>query len=71
MKKIVIGLLALMLLSGCSQGKKESTFMLTRDDKVYALYNQDGDQLTEYMYKTFQEVNGVGYFVTDEKDQKV
>ncbi|WP_050637720.1 membrane lipoprotein lipid attachment site-containing protein [Candidatus Stoquefichus sp. SB1] len=70
MKKIVIGLLALMLLSGCSQGKKESTFMLTRDDKVYALYNQDGDQLTEYMYKTFQEVNGVGYFVTDEKDQK-
>lgn len=70
MKKIVIGLLALMLLSGCSQGKKESTFMLTRDDKVYALYNQDGDQLTEYIYKTFQEIKGIGYLVTDEKDQK-
>lgn len=70
MKKLLVGLLAIVLLTGCSHKNKDTTFMLTRDDQFYALYNQKGKQLTNYNYKTFQEVKGVGYLVTDRDDKK-
>lgn len=70
MKKILILLIAMMMLSGCSQDKKASTFMITRDNTLYALYNQDGKRLTDYSYKTFEEIKDVGYIITDSKDQK-
>lgn len=70
MKKLAIFMLAAILLCGCTHEKKTSTFMLTRDNTLYALYNQDGKKLTEYQYKTFEEVKDSGYLVTNEKDQK-
>lgn len=71
MKKILILIMAMLMMVGCStDSKKETTFMITRDHTLYALYNQDGERLTEYSYKTFEEVEGVGYIVTDDKDQK-
>ena len=70
MKKLFISLLAICLLSGCSHSQKTSTFMITKDNNLYALYNQDGKQLTEYLYKTFEEVKNVGYIVTDSQNQK-
>ena len=70
MKKLLVLVLAMMLLVGCSQQKKDTTFMVTRDNTLYALYNQNGERLTEYSYKTFEEVSGIGYIVTDANDQK-
>ena len=70
MKKLLVLVLAMMLLVGCSQQKKDTTFMVTRDNPLYALYNQNGERLTEYSYKTFEEVSGIGYIVTDANDQK-
>lgn len=71
MKKIIIMMIALVMMAGCShREKEESTIMITRDKNLYALYNQDGDQLTEYLYKTYEEIQGVGYLVTDTKDRK-
>lgn len=70
MKKITILILTVLMLCGCSQRKLNTTFMITRDNILYALYNQDGEKLTDYLYKTFEEIEGVGYIVTNEKDQK-
>ena len=70
MRKLGLLILVAMMLFGCSQGGINSTFMITRDNQLYALYNQDGDKLTNYLYKTFEEIQGVGYIVTNEKDQK-
>ena len=36
MKKLLVGLLAIVLLTGCSHKNKDTTFMLTRDDQFYA-----------------------------------
>ena len=52
MKKLFILLLSMCFLWGCSHSQKESTFMITKDNNLYALYNQDGKQLTDYLYKT-------------------
>lgn len=70
MKKIGLLALALLLLAGCSQKKDEVRYMLTRDSVLYALYNQDGERLTEYNYKTFQEIEGVGFLVTTKDNQR-
>lgn len=71
MKKILIFIIGMLMLVGCSTvTKKETTFMITRDNTLYALYNQDGERLTEYSYKTFEEVEGVGYIITDANNQK-
>lgn len=70
MKKISLFILATIMLLGCSHGGITSTFMITRDNQLYALYNQDGKKLTEYQYKTFKEIDGVGYIVTNDKDEK-
>ena len=37
MKKLLVLVLAMMLLVGCSQQKKDTTFMVTRDNTLYAL----------------------------------
>ncbi|MEG0276557.1 MAG: WG repeat-containing protein [Coprobacillus sp.] len=70
MKRIGLCILAMILLAGCSQKTEEVRYMLTRDNVLYALYNQDGERLTEYSYKTFQEIDGVGFIVTTTKNEK-
>lgn len=69
MKKIGLLMFVLVLLTGCSK-KVEVRYMLTRDDVLYALYNQDGERLTEYSYKAFQEIEDVGFVVTTDKNEK-
>lgn len=71
MKKILICMLSLMMLNGCMHKEKHNyTFMLENEKKLNALYNQDAKKLTEYKYKTFKEVEGLGYIVTNQKNQK-
>lgn len=69
MKKLFILILAVLMISGCSSKRVNNTFMITRDNTLYALYNQNGDKLTTYQYKTFEEVKDAGYIVTNDKDQ--
>ena len=69
MKKICLLALAVLMLFGCSKGKKESTLMITRDEQLYALYNTSGDRLTDYKYKSYEEVSDIGYIVVNEEDQ--
>ncbi len=69
MKKILVFITLMILLVGCSQKKEETTFMLPYDDTYYALYNQDGEQLTDPLYKSFEEIEDIGYIITDENDQ--
>ena len=69
MKKLFVGLMALMLLSGCSQNQKVHYFMLTNDQELSALYNSEGKQITDYQYQSFEKVGNRGYIITNEKKQ--
>jgi len=55
-------------MSGCSHNQKTSTFMITRDEKLYALYNNKGEDLTDFDFKSYIEVKDFGYIVTDVSD---
>lgn len=69
MKKLFVGLMALLLLSGCSQNQKVNYFMLTNDQKLSALYNSEGEQITDYQYQSFEKVGNRGYIITNAKKQ--
>ncbi len=68
MKKLLVIVMAMAMLCGCSQNKTVTTFMLTRDNETYALYNTEGKQITENDYSYYKEVNA-GYLVTDKDNQ--
>lgn len=70
MKKLMLLCMMMLLLVGCSSQANETTFMITRDNESFALYDKDGEQLTEYKYKAYEEVEKNGYIVTNDKDQK-
>lgn len=67
MKKLLMAILALVMLTGCTTGKNETTIMAPINE-LYCLYNQDGDRLTKELYKSYKEYD-FGYIVTDETDQ--
>ena len=69
MKKIFVGLITLLLLVGCSQNQKLNYFMLTNDKELSALYNSEGEQITEYQYQSFERVGNLGYIVTNSQKQ--
>lgn len=70
MKKMILLLMLAFLIVGCSSHYDNNTFMITRNNETYALYNQDGEKLTDYLYKTYEEIEKCGYIVTNDKDQK-
>lgn len=69
MKKLIVGFMALLLLTGCHQSQKINYFMLTNEQKLSALYNSKGKQITDYEYQSFQKVGSQGYIVTNAKKQ--
>lgn len=72
MKRILAGLfVAAFAISGCSSSKSETvTFMAkNKAGNLYALYNTKGKKLTDYDYKSYQEVKNAGYIVKNNKDQ--
>lgn len=63
MKKILACLLMIFILCGCSSHKNVSTFMaLSKNDK-YAVYNTEGEKLTDFLYSAYTKVDEVGYIV--------
>ena len=43
--------------------------MLTNDQKLSALYNSEGEQITDYQYQSFEKVGNRGYIITNAKKQ--
>lgn len=70
MKKVILLLMLTFLMVGCSSKNNDYTLMITRNNETYALYDQDGEKLTDYLYKTYEEIDKCGYIVTNDKDQK-
>ena len=67
MKKVLMAIMALVMLTGCTNGKDKFTIMAPVNE-LYCLYDQDGDKLTKQLYKTYKEYD-FGYIVTNESDQ--
>ncbi len=70
MKKLLVMLIVAMLVSGCQFAKSKNTFMLTKDQQNYALYDTKGNDLTDFSYKEYEKIDGIGYFVTNKEEQK-
>lgn len=68
MKKITAGLLALLLLTGCSNKDNDQTLFVANSKDKYALISYDGDKQTKFIYDKYEEVGTSGYIVI--KDNK-
>lgn len=62
MKKILIALLAIVMITGCSTSKKTQTLFVEKNKK-YALCDSEGDLKTKFKYTSYQEVQEEGYLV--------
>ena len=68
MKKITAGLLALILLTGCSNKESEQTLFVSNQKDKYALVNYEGQKQTKFIYDNYEAVGTSGYIVI--KDDK-
>ena len=50
MKKIVISVLALLLLTGCSNNSSDQTLFVVNKKDQYGLIDIDGDKKTRFIY---------------------
>ena len=53
MKKLLMAIFALVMLTGCSRGEIESTIMAPIKE-LYCLYDQDGNALSETLFKSYR-----------------
>ena len=63
MKKILIALLAIVMITGCSTSKKTQTLFVEKNKK-YALCDSEGDLKTKFKYTSYQDVQDEGYLVS-------
>lgn len=65
MKKITAGLLALIMLTGCSNSKKDDnqTLFVENNKEKYALVNYEGEKKTKFIYDNYEKVGDEGYIV--------
>lgn len=63
MKKILIALLAIVMITGCSTSKKTQTLFVEKNKK-YALCDSEGDLKTKFQYTSYQDVQDEGYLVS-------
>ena len=66
MKKILIALLAIVMITGCSTSKKTQTLFVEKNKK-YALCNTEGDLKTKFIYSSYKKVENEGYVVVHDK----
>lgn len=66
MKKILIALLAIVMITGCSTSKKTQTLFVEKNKK-YALCDTEGDLKTKFKYTSYQDVQDEGYLVSIDK----
>ena len=66
MKKILIALFAIVMITGCSTSKKTQTLFVEKNKK-YALCDTEGDLKTKFKYTSYQDVQDEGYLVSIDK----
>ena len=67
MKKITAGLLAFLMLTGCSNIDNDQTLFVANNKGKYALMDYEGDKQTEFIYDKYEEVGSSGYIVIKDK----
>ena len=67
MKKITAGLLAFLMLTGCSNIDNDQTLFVANNKEKYALMDYEGDKQTEFIYDKYEEVGSSGYIVIKDK----
>lgn len=70
MKKLLWLLAMVTVLSGCQFANSENTFMLTKDQQLYALYDTKGNDKTDFIYRDYEKFDDMGYLVSN-KDAQV
>ncbi|MFR7675458.1 MAG: WG repeat-containing protein [Clostridia bacterium] len=68
MKKIVISVLALLLLTGCSNNSSDQTLFVVNKKDQYGLIDIDGNKKTRFIYDRYEPMAKDGYIVV--KDDK-
>ena len=68
MKKIVISVLALLLLTGCSNNSSDQTLFVANKKDQYGLVDIDGNKKTKFIYDRYEPMAKDGYIVV--KDDK-
>lgn len=66
MKKIVLVLLMMLAISGCSTASKAQTLFVEKDGK-YALCDSEGELKTKFKYSDYVSFGNVGYLVSQGK----
>ena len=67
MKKIAAGLLAIMLLTGCSNNNNEQTLFVENSKEKYALVDLDGESKTKFIYDKYETVGNSGFIVVQDE----
>lgn len=68
MKKIMAGVFALLLFTGCSGSDSSQTLFVADKNDQYGLINIDGEKQTKFIYDKYEPIGTYGYIVV--KDEK-
>lgn len=68
MKKIIIGVLALLFLTGCSNDNSNQTLFVINNKDRYGLVDIDGNKKTEFIYNRYEPMADDGYIVIKDKE---
>lgn len=63
MKKSISVIILIALLTGCSNTNVKKTFFFEEKEKVFDLYDETGDELTNNNYSSYKKVGTDGYVV--------
>lgn len=67
MKKIILGIVSLLLFTGCSGDDSSQTLFVANKNNQYGLVNIDGDKKTEFIYDRYESIGDYGYIVIKDK----
>lgn len=67
MKKIVVGVLVLLLFTACSSNDNSQTLFVADKNDRYGLVNIDGEKQTKFIYDKYESIGNYGYIVVKDK----
>ena len=67
MKKIIVGIFALLFLTGCSGDSSSQTLFVADKNDRFGLININGDKQTKFIYDKYESVGEYGYIVVEDK----
>lgn len=67
MKKIIVGVFALLLFTGCSGDNGSQTLFVADKNDQFGLIDIDGDKYTRFIYDKYEPIGKYGYIVVKDK----